>query len=145
LIAQSAATGDSPVQVGVSTRVLPSNDASRCAKRGGYGVYARVSSYSRWISENICPPAARPAAAVIEPTLDGNVACVDFAPVAGATGYRLYWARYPDRYPVLQSDIATATSVCADLPSGTELWVAVDAYNGNCLGPFSNIEPLLVP
>jgi len=139
LVAQSPPTGPSYVQVGITSF------GEGCAQPNAYGVYTRVSSYSLWVTQNTCSPAERPAAPFIKLSLRGTDAQLDFAPVAGATGYRLYWAPYPEMYPVFQRDIGTSTSVNATLPSGIELWVAVDAYNGNCLGPFSNIEPLLVP
>ena len=139
LVSQSAATRNKLVQAGVTSF------GNGCAQPDAYGVYTRVSSYSLWITQRVCSPAERPAAPVIDVSLDGNLARLSFAPVSTATGYRLYWAPYPDMYPIFQRDIGAATSVSATLPSGTELFVAVDAYNGNCLSPFSSIEPLLVP
>jgi secreted trypsin-like serine protease len=138
LVSRSAATGDKLVQVGITSLGLG------CAQPDFYGIYTRVSKYSQWIT-GICSPTDRPAAPNIKLSVNGNLATVSFAPVAGATGYRLYWAPYPDMYPVFQLDIGTATSVSAILPSGTDLWVAVDPYNGNCLGAFSEIKPLFVP
>lgn len=139
LVSQSPATGNKTVQVGVTSF------GNGCAQPNAYGVYTRVSSYRLWITQNVCLASERPAAPVINLSLSGNLGRLNFAPVAKATGYILYWAPYPDMFPVYQRDIGTATSVSATLPSGTKLWVAVDAYNGNCLSPFSNIEPLLVP
>lgn len=139
LVAQSPPTGNKLVQAGITSF------GASCAQPDVYGVYTRVSSFSDWITEQICPLWARPGAAVIEPRLDGSLACLDFAPVAGASGYRLYWAPYPEMYPVFQRDIGASTSVCETLPSGTRLWVAIATCNGNCLGDFSNIEPILVP
>ena len=139
LVAKSAATGNKLVQVGVTSF------GNGCAQPDAYGVYTRVSSYSQWITENTCALAARPAAPVIKLSVNGNLASLSFAPVANATGYRLYWADYPEINRVFQLDIGTITSFSAALPSGTKLWVAVDAYNGNCLGAFSDIKPLLVP
>jgi hypothetical protein len=133
-VAKSPATGNKLVQVGITSL------GKDCAEPGFFGVYTRVSWYSGWIS-GICSEAETPAAPVIQISVQGTTARLDFSPVPGATGYRLYWAPYPDMYPVFQLDIGTATSVSATLPSGTELFVAVNAYNGNCLGLFSKIKP----
>lgn len=139
LVSQSPATGNKVAQIGITSF------GNGCAQPDTYGVYTRVSSYSTWITQNVCSATERPAAPVISVSLTGTQAKLKFPSVAKATGYRLYWAPYPQMYPVYQRDIGTSTSVSATLSRGTKFWVAVDAYNGNCISPFSNIEPLLVP
>lgn len=119
--------------------------ADACAAPDNYGVYTRVSRYSVWISQNVCQADEQPGAPSIGLTLADNLATVAFDPIVTAEGYRLYWAPHPEMTPISQLDMGNQTSISASLPWGTELFVAIEPYNRNCLGLFSNIEALILP
>ncbi|WP_459872984.1 S1 family peptidase [Endothiovibrio diazotrophicus] len=116
-----------------------------CAQPYTYGVYTRVSRYAQWISDTVCSETEIPATPTIGTNVTGNDATVHYAATAGATGYRLYYAPAPALSPIDQIDVGAHTSLTANLSSGTHLYVAIQPYNGTCLGQLSNIEEITVP
>lgn len=64
--------------------------------------------------------------------------------VKGATGYRLFWAPFPNPVFVDSADLGNITSLRADLWDGAALYVAVGAYNASDLTALSNIDTLLI-
>jgi secreted trypsin-like serine protease len=117
-----------------------------CALPGTYGVYTRVSRFSDWVSETVCSSEEVPEPPTISLDLSAdNVATLSFPPVKGATGYRLYYALYPAASPIQYIDLGKNTGLSARMKSGTRLYLAVRAYNGNCVSGFSRIELLDVP
>ncbi len=128
--------GQEWVQVGVTSF------GEGCATENSYGVYARVSRFANWISDSICTD--KPDPVQIEVPVTGNTVTLSFTPVSNASGYRLYFAP-PTGTSIAQADLGTATSLSVELPSGSSFYVAVQPYNGACLGPFSNISLFQIP
>lgn len=62
--------------------------------------------------------------------------------VAGATGYRLYYAPYPyqGEQTVAVLDMGNSLSINGELPEGSSYLVAVEAYNATSSSPLSNVE-----
>lgn len=131
--------GAGSVQVGVVSF------GEGCAQAGTYGVYARVSRYAQWISDTACAASEKPAAPALTTSLSGTTAGLTVEQASGATGYRLYFAPAPAMTPIGQLDLAGQRSLSATLPSGSDLYVAVQPYNGPCLGGLSNIGRITVP
>lgn len=117
-----------------------------CAVPGTYGVYTRISRFSDWVSETVCSPKEIPDPPTINLDLSvDNIVTLSFPSVKGATGYRLYYALYPAAAPIQYIDLGKITGLSARMKSGTRLYLAVRAYNGNCVSGFSRIELLDVP
>ncbi len=92
----------------------------------------------------LLPEAAisQPSAPTLTITTDGLSVTMSWSSVAGATGYRLYYAPMPWTGPssVGQGNVGAATSLSAELWEGASFLIAVQAYNSLGDGPFSNIE-----
>jgi secreted trypsin-like serine protease len=122
-----------------------------CAQPNYYGVYTRISSFQEFISENICSATDTPAAPTLAIKTEGQVATASWPQVTGAQGYQLYYGpTYPcqldDKGPCIYSfDVGIGTSLTATLNRGTSLYVAIQAYQGNCYSPYSNIELVTIP
>jgi secreted trypsin-like serine protease len=127
-------------QVGIT-----SYGQSGCAQDGYYGVYTRVSRYVQWISDTVCGDAEIPAQPDLSLWVSGHLATASFSPVANASGYRLYYAPGPQMSPIQYLDLGTQTSYAVELPSGSDYFVAVQAYNGVCLSPYSDILHFTIP
>jgi secreted trypsin-like serine protease len=137
LVASTAATNHEWTQIGITVSGTVFGET--------YSAYTRVSRYSAWVSENICRDQPLLGAPMIQTQLQGNVASLDYVPVPHASGYRVYWAPYPEMEPIYQMDLGDRTKLRVTLPWGIQLYVAVQAYSGNCLGQFSNIDTVFVP
>jgi secreted trypsin-like serine protease len=121
-----------------------------CAQPNYYGVYTRVSSFQQFISDNVCSAAEIPAAPTLTAQIEGQVATGSWSQVTGAQGYQLYyWPSYPcqdGKGPCIYSfDVGINSSFTTTLNHGTSLYVAIQAYQGNCYSPSSNIELVTIP
>ncbi|MBF0563856.1 MAG: serine protease [Nitrospirae bacterium] len=112
---------------------------------GTYGVYSNFSQYTGWITQNTCTSAEIPASPVIKVGLSGTNVTISWPSIAGATGYRLYYAPYPNAGYVYSADLGTQNSLSAQLYSGANFYVAVQAYKQSCTGGFSNVEHFTIP
>lgn len=139
LVVRQESDSDEWIQIGITSY------GGVCAARKEYGVYTRVSRYSQWISKNTCPEDEQPSAPTISITINGNRVTLTFEGITNAESYRLYWADYPEMLSIQHLDMGNKTSFAASLPWGTQLFVAVQPYDQNCLGAFSNIETVTIP
>jgi len=113
-----------------------------CALPDFYGVYTRLSTFSDWVSQQVCSPSEIPPGTTLEVQVSGSRVRLSWGLSTGGTDvtYRLYYAPYPGAFPIGVIDLGTTTGVAVDLPPGSAYYVAVQPHNGNCLGPFSNID-----
>lgn len=87
-----------------------------------------------------------PEKPVLMVSVTGNQVLIYWDPVANLDGYRLYFAPYPDAETVYSLDIDKNQAYLSyDLPSGTQMYLALKAYNGTGDSDFSNIEILDIP
>ncbi len=89
---------------------------------------------------------SQPSAPTLTATTNGLNLTVSWTSVAGATGYRLYYAPMPWTGPssVGQANVGAATSLSADLWEGASFVMAVQAFNALGDSPLSNIEQFSV-
>ncbi len=126
------------IQIGVSSF------GKGCAQPDAYGVYARVSQFSSWISGKICSSSEIPDAPVLQFAVNGQTLTASYNAVANATHYRLYYAPADTLSPINYIEMSTQTGFSADLPVGSNYLGAVVANNNNCISDFSNIEEFLI-
>ncbi len=124
---------------------ITSYGQSGCAASGFYGVYTRVSRYAQWVSDTACSQSEKPGQAELALVVAGNTATANFTSVDNALGYRLYYAPGPEMTPIKYLDLGGRTSFSTHLTSGADYFVAIQAYNGICLGPYSQIKRLQIP
>lgn len=116
-----------------------------CARPGFVGVYTRVSEFSTFISDTVCSAEETPGIPGLEITVEGNTVTASWNEVANAEGYRLNYAPYPDMEPIESLDLNQQTEMTVTLPSGSAFFVAVNAYNLNCRGGYSEIKDFKLP
>lgn len=83
---------------------------------------------------------AVPLAPDINISAVGEQIIVNFDPVDGATGYKLYYAAYPKLSPVYSIDLGTSTSFRSNLNVEDFYAVAVKSYDNSGESGFSNID-----
>jgi hypothetical protein len=84
--------------------------------------------------------AAPPPAPQLHAETQGLEATLSWSPLAEATGYRLFFANYPDGGDITSVDLGLATSISKTLWDGAAFYVAVSAYNADGNGAYSNVE-----
>ena len=128
--------GGSWVQVGIT-----SYRQGGCAQPGFYGVYTRVSHHASWISDTACSTEEKPAQPSLDIRQEGHRVTARFASPGPVEGYRLYAnpSGSPDRY----LDLGPQTSFSIGLPPGGAWSAAVQAYNGICLSPLSEVKEVV--
>lgn len=110
-----------------------------CAAAGFYGVYTRLDKFKDIITQATCTAEQTPTAPTLSLTTTGNTVTAKWTTNPSATGYRLNWAPYPSLSPILSAELGSTGQLSATLPSGSAYYVAVNAYQNNCRGAFSNI------
>lgn len=83
---------------------------------------------------------AAPAAPDINVSAVGNQVVVNFDPIEGAKGYKLYYAAYPALSPVYELDLKKQTSFRTALNPIDYYAVAVKSYDDSGSSDFSNID-----
>jgi formylglycine-generating enzyme required for sulfatase activity len=77
-------------------------------------------------------------------TTSGTTVSLSWTSVAGATGYTLYYAPYPEGYPTGNIPMGDKTSMSASLPGGSAFFVALQAYDGVGSSGYSNIGYFII-
>lgn len=91
-------------------------------------------------SDNNIPPSA-PYLNLMQ---NGRRVTASWAPVTGATGYRLYYAEYPNAPEIFNIDMGEKRELSVDLFQGAAFYVAVAAYNAFGESGYSNIRHFIV-
>lgn len=149
------ANGNDHVQVGIvsfgGTQTGPS-----CGDPDAPGVYAKVAALASFISDTATgaefvtldtptPPETPAVAPVLTITVEGNLVNISWTEAAGATGYRLYYAPYPEQTPIEFIDMGASRSISGELPSGSAFYAAIEAYNASgSLPDISNVEVFMI-
>ena len=149
------------VQIGIASA------SAICARRGGYDLYTRVSSFEAFIQEHV--PLSRfestdptsstgcmedktpkPYAPHLEINVEGTRATAKWSEESYTEEYTISYAPYSD--PI--SDITlknikllpmgTATEISVDLPAGNEFYIAVQASNCEGSSDYSNLQHLRI-
>lgn len=111
-----------------------------------YGVYARTSKITRWVSDLMCSNEEVPD---IPSSLkfhinDDNTVTVKWASVSGVTGYnlnyRLKGESFKHSMDLKENDFTTSTDV-----SGNSYYVTVNSYKNNCLSKETKEKHLIIP
>jgi hypothetical protein len=111
-----------------------------CARPNSYGVYTRVSKFTKYIKENItCIDTPN-----INLIVSSNNIIIHWNEIKNIDGYKLFYAPSPIGTPIRSIDMGKQTLISASLPFGSSYFVAVQAYNKKCVSKTSNIEHFLV-
>ncbi|RKZ42076.1 MAG: hypothetical protein DRQ49_03070 [Gammaproteobacteria bacterium] len=125
-----------------------------CAMPNQYGVYARISAFLDFIDTTMktknfmaqCPEIAPEVSREVTPVSQGGAkVSISWSSVATATNYRLFYAPYPAGTPVQNMELGSELKVEADLESGNNVYIAIQAYNEICSGPLSTLKSIIVP
>ena len=129
------------VQVGLTSFGYGIN----CADPDTYGVYTRIPRLADWIENTICNPSEPRQGPVLLVETNENQVDITASRITGATGYRLYFAPFPGAEDIFALDLGTSRTLSVELPSGTALYLAVQAYTYACSSPLSNVECFTIP
>lgn len=86
-----------------------------------------------------------PSAPVLSLSTDGNYVQLSWTEVAGAEGYTLFYADYPEANSLGSLDMMAQQSVAAEMPAGSAFYIAVQAYNEEGSSEYSNVESFSLP
>jgi secreted trypsin-like serine protease len=115
-----------------------------CSQPDTFGVYTRLEKYASFISENICTSSEIPSPVSLSLQISDKTVTASWNKSSRAKGYRLYYAPYPHLQTIYSIDINDVRKYSATLSLGSAFFVAILAYNGNCLSDFSNIEDFII-
>lgn len=85
------------------------------------------------------PPTPVPDAPQMAFSTSGSSLSISWDAVSNAAGYLLYYAPYPSADPVASIDLGSLLSLSGDLPVGTAMYIALQAYNASGQGDVSNV------
>jgi len=111
-----------------------------CAQPNEYGTYTRVERYADWISETMCSDNN-----IVNTIPDYNLTVTGSqvsltVTSSGSDKYRLYYAPSPSMQPIAYIDLNEAKTYTTKLDSGSQYFVAVQAYDGPCTSQLSSIK-----
>lgn len=121
-----------------------------CGDPEAPGVYANVSTLATFIAANtsgvvftdIEGGAGGP---VLTTDVSGNTVTISWTEYAGATGYILYYAPFPDQSPIESIQLGTATNIAGELPSGSAFYIAIQpVLDSGPVEVFSNVTTFSV-
>jgi len=115
-----------------------------CARINFYGVYTRLKNYTTFISDHICTKHESPSSVSLKLSIDGNIVSANWTTLSDVSGYRLYYAPYPEAQVIYSIDMNRDTDFSVRLETGSAYYTAISSYNGNCLGDYSNIEHFII-
>ena len=121
-----------------------------CALPNYYGVYTRVPSFQEYITQTICNTDEQLLPPILKVEVTGQQATVSWTTINHAEGYQFYYAPYSSPVTkvtfnnILSFDIGKQTFFNTILTSGTRLYVAVQAYQGNCYSDRSNVGTIII-
>jgi len=115
-----------------------------CAKRDFPGAYTRLKNYKAFISDTICSSSESPKPVSLTLNVKATSVTASWSQTDSATGYRLFYAPYPQADPIQFIDVGSATQYSAELPVGSAFFVAIVSYNDNCSSGYSNIEHFII-
>ena len=96
---------------------------------------------SLWITLLAGPAIAdTPTAPVLDVDTLGPQLTISWSGSENATGYILYYAPYPDPVPIGTLDMGAETGISGELSLGDSFYLAVEPYNNEGAGEFSNLE-----
>ena len=144
------ANGNNFVQVGIvsfgGTQTGPA-----CGDPDAPGVYASISALAGFIQEHVSDAnfvtlgTGGESTSELSITVDGTMVNIQWTAVAGATGYTLYYAPFPQQEPISSLDMGSQLSVSGELPPGSAFYVAIEAYDeSGSLPGLSNVEVFTV-
>lgn len=122
-----------------------------CALPNYYGVYSRVPLFQEYITQTICKTAEPLLLPTLKVKVTGQLVTVSWTTLNNVEGYQFYYAPYSSPVTkvtlnnILSLDIGKQTSLSAILASGTHLYIAVQAYQGNCYSDRSNVDTIFIP
>lgn len=115
-----------------------------CSKKGFSGVYTRLKNYDSFLSETICSPIETPPTVTLKLTTQAHRVTASWSKSKNTTGYRLYYAPFPQAEPIQYADMGDTTQFSADLVPGSAYYVAITSYNNSCHSSYSNIEHFII-
>jgi len=129
-----------------------------CAEPGLYSQFTNVLKFKQFIDTTITTRhftdrclAEKPVVSVeMTPIEGGQKVLVSWPEVKGATGYKLFHAKYPGGSPVRHVDVSAFEQpeqhqFEVELDSGKKLYFALQAYNDICTGPLSILDSIVIP
>lgn len=87
---------------------------------------------------------AAPPAPGLTVQTSGQQVSLTWNSVAGAAGYELLYADYPNPAAIYSLDLGLQTAFSVSLPVGSAFYVAVKAYDSSSASDFSNIEYFVI-
>ncbi|NOT85216.1 MAG: serine protease [Methylococcaceae bacterium] len=117
---------------------------SDCGAPGFYGVYTRLDVFKEFISSRVCAADQIPPTPNLNLTTNGLTVTATWTTSDKAAGYRLNYAPYPAKAPIVSTELNLSGSLSVTLPKGSAYYVAVDAYNNNCRSGFSSVEHFVI-
>jgi len=127
-----------------------------CAEQNLYARFTNVLKLKEFIDitiktghfTNLCI-ADKPVISVdMTPVEGGQKVLVSWPEVKGATGYKLFYATYPEGSPVHHIDVSLFEQEQRQfeigLNSGQNFYFAIQAYNDICTGPLSSLDSVVI-
>ncbi|HHB92421.1 MAG TPA: right-handed parallel beta-helix repeat-containing protein [Thioploca sp.] len=89
-------------------------------------------------------PLSKPIAPTLSLTKVNKTVTATWNEIAGATGYILYYAPYPDVSYINNIDMQQQTYFSAEVPAGAAFYVGITSYNKAGESEYSNIEYFVI-
>lgn len=122
-----------------------------CALPNYYGIYTRLESFQNFVTEHICSDITVPIPEELKTNMTGYQATVTWRVTNDIEGYLFYYAPFSQPINAItldnisSLDIGFSRGASATLQIGKTYYVAVRAYQGNCLSPYSNLGLISAP
>ncbi|MCU7836467.1 MAG: serine protease [gamma proteobacterium symbiont of Taylorina sp.] len=116
-----------------------------CAEADFFGVYTRVSRYNNFIQSHVCKdsssaPRLSVQKNITKQQLTLTIETASNKKIDDVTGYRIYYAPYPDATPLLHYDFVDSNSVTlGPVPKDVKFYMIAQSLQNNCSSNFSNL------